>query len=115
VLVSSHVLSEVEQTVDDIVVIHRGRLVTSGPIAGLLTGEGVRVRSPRAGDLATALASDGAEVRVDGEVLHVEGRSTAEVGDLAFAIGVPLHELAVETASLEEIFFRLTSEPEAVP
>jgi ABC-2 type transport system ATP-binding protein len=113
VLVSSHVLSEVEQTVDDVVVIHRGRLVQSGPIAALLTGEGVRVRSPRAAELAAALARDGAEVSADGEVLHVQGRTTDEVGDLAFAIGIPLHELAVEAASLEEIFFRLTGEHEA--
>jgi len=110
VLVSSHVLSEVEQTVDDVIVIHRGRLVQSGPIASLLTGEGVRVRSPRADELASALARDGAEVRTEGDVLHVQGRTTDQVGDLAFAIGVPLHELAVEAASLEEIFFRLTSE-----
>jgi ABC-2 type transport system ATP-binding protein len=115
VLVSSHVLSEVEQTVDDVVVIHRGRLVRSGPIASLLTGTGVRVRSPRAGELASALQRDGAEVEVDGEVLHIEGRTTDEVGELAFAIGVPLHELAVEAASLEEIFFRLTADPEAAP
>ena len=113
VLVSSHVLSEVEQTVDDVVVIHRGRLVQSGPIATLLTGEGVRVRSPRAVELAAALARDGAEVSTDGDVLHVQGRTTDEVGDLAFAIGVALHELAVEAASLEEIFFRLTGEHEA--
>jgi ABC-2 type transport system ATP-binding protein len=112
VLVSSHVLSEVEQTVDDIVVIHRGRLVTSGPIAGLLTGEGVRVRSPRAGELVAALERDGAEVRTDGDVIRVQGRTTDEVGEVAFAIGVPVHELADEAASLEEIFFRLTSEPE---
>jgi ABC-2 type transport system ATP-binding protein len=110
VLVSSHVLSEVEQTVDDVIVIHRGRLVQSGPIASLLTGEGVRVRSPRVEELASALARDGADVRVEGDVLHVQGRTTDEVGDLAFAIGVALHELAVETASLEEIFFLLTSE-----
>jgi ABC-2 type transport system ATP-binding protein len=110
VLVSSHVLSEVEQTVDDVVVIHRGRLVQSGPIASLLTGEGVRVRSPRADELASALARDGAEVSAEGDVIHVQGRTTDQVGDLAFAIGVPLHELAVEAASLEEIFFRLTSE-----
>jgi ABC-2 type transport system ATP-binding protein len=113
VLVSSHVLSEVEQTVDDVVVIHRGRMVQSGPIAALLTGEGVRVRSPRAAELAGALARDGAEVGADGDMLHVQGRTTDEVGDLAFAIGVPLHELAVEAASLEEIFFRLTGEHEA--
>jgi ABC-2 type transport system ATP-binding protein len=112
VLVSSHVLSEVEQTVDDVVVIHRGRLVRSGPIASLLTGEGVRVRSPRAAELASALARDGADVRADGDVVRVQGRTTDEVGDVAFAIGVPVHELAGEAASLEEIFFRLTSEPE---
>ena len=59
VLVSSHVLSEVEQTVDDVLVIHRGKLVTSGPIGGLVSGGGVRVRSPRAADLAAALERDG--------------------------------------------------------
>jgi ABC-2 type transport system ATP-binding protein len=112
VLVSSHVLSEVEQTVDDVVVIHRGRMVKSGPIASLLTGEGVRVRSPRAAELAAALEREGADVRADGELLFVQGRTTDQVGDLAFAIGVPLHELALEAASLEEIFFRLTSDQE---
>jgi ABC-2 type transport system ATP-binding protein len=113
VLVSSHVLSEVEQTVDDVLVIHRGRLVQSGPIASLLTGAGVRVRSPRAVDLAAVLERDGADVRVDGELLVVQGRTTDEVGDLAFANGILLHELAVEAASLEEIFFRLTSDPDS--
>jgi ABC-2 type transport system ATP-binding protein len=113
VLVSSHVLSEVEQTVDDVVVIHRGRLVKSGPIASLLTAGEVRVRSPRAADLAAALARDGAEVRSEGELLFVQGRTAEEVGDLAFATGVPLHELTLEAASLEEIFFRLTSDQDA--
>src|SRR4051812_16844109 len=47
VLVSSHVLSEVQQTVDDVVVIHRGKLVSSGTMASLVTAAGVRVRSPR--------------------------------------------------------------------
>jgi ABC-2 type transport system ATP-binding protein len=110
VLVSSHVLSEVEQTVDDVLVIHRGRLVKSGPIADLTAGEGVRVRSPRAAELAAALERDGAEVRADGEQLFVTGRSSAEVGELAFATGAPLHELANEVASLEEVFFKLTSD-----
>jgi ABC-2 type transport system ATP-binding protein len=113
VLVSSHVLSEVEQTVDDVVVIHRGRLVSSGPIAGLITGKGVRVRSPRARQLAAALEQRRAEVRADGELLHVQGPSAEEIGDLAFEIGAPLHELADEAASLEEVFFRLTSDPDA--
>ena len=82
-LVSSHVLSEVEQTVDDVVVIHRGRLVKSGSIASLITATGVRVRSPKAAELAAALERDGAEVRADGTLLVVPGRTTDEVGDLA--------------------------------
>jgi ABC-2 type transport system ATP-binding protein len=111
VLVSSHVLAEVEQTVDDVLVIHRGRLVKSGPIASLTTAEGVRVRTPRAVELAAALQRQGVDVRRDGEqLLFVHGRTTDEVGELAFAAGVPLHELAVEAASLEEVFFRLTSD-----
>jgi len=113
VLVSSHVLSEVEQTVDDVVVIHRGRLVRSGSIASLITATGVRVRSPKATELAAALERDGAEVRVDGTLLIVSGRTTDEVGDAAFAIGAPVHELAVEADSLEEVFFHLTSDQEA--
>jgi ABC-2 type transport system ATP-binding protein len=112
VLISSHVLSEVEQTVDDVVVIHRGRQVKSGPIASLVTGSGVRVRSPRAAELAAALERDGAEVSPDGDVLVVQGRSMEEIGDLAFATGAPVHELAREAASLEEVFFRLTSDAE---
>src|SRR4051794_22676929 len=112
VLISSHVLSEVQQTVDDVVVIHRGRLVKSGSMADLATADGVRVRSPRAAELAAALERAGADVRAEDGLLHVQGRSTEEIGDLAHAIGVPLHELAGESSSLEEVFFRLTSDPD---
>ena len=110
VLVSSHVLSEVEQTVDDVIVIHHGRLVKSGPIRSLISAEAVRVRSPRAADLAAALERDGAVVLAEGELLRVRDRTTDQVGEIAFATGVPLHELAAEVASLEEVFFRLTSD-----
>src|SRR3954468_15984460 len=113
VLISSHVLSEVEQTVDDVVVIHRGRLVKSGSMADLVTADGVRVRSPKAAELGSALQREGAEVWADGTLLVVQGRTTEQVGDLAFAIGAPLHELGVEAASLEEVFFHLTSDQEA--
>lgn len=109
VLVSSHVLSEVEQTVDHVLVIHRGRLVKSGPIADLTSGGGVRVRSPRAAELTAALEREGAAVRAEGDLLFVEGRTSAEIGDLAIAGGLPLHELTPEAASLEEVFIRLTS------
>ena len=78
-----------------------------------MTATGVRVRSPKATELAAALERDGAEVRVDGTLLVVQARSTDEVGDVAFAIGAPVHELAVQAASLEEVFFHLTSDQEA--
>ncbi len=110
VLVSSHVLSEVQQTVDDVLVIHRGRLLKSGPIAALTGEAGVRVRSPRAAELVAALERDGATFSEDGEALFVKGRSASQVGELAHAAGVPLHELVPETASLEEVFIRLTSD-----
>ena len=110
---SSHVLSEVEQTVDDVVVIHRGRLVKSGSIASLITATGVRVRSPKAAELAAALERDGAEVRADGTLLVVQGAPPTRSAISRFAIGAPVHELAVEAASLEEVFFHLTSDQEA--
>jgi ABC-2 type transport system ATP-binding protein len=114
VLVSSHVLAEVAQTVDDVVVIHRGRLVEQGPVRALTAaGAGVLVRTPRASALATALAAEGltATETPDG-ALVVEGAETARVGDIAFAAGVPLHELAPRATSLEEAFLALTSDPD---
>jgi ABC-2 type transport system ATP-binding protein len=108
VLVSSHVLSEVQQTVDDVIVISQGRMVTSGPIGGLVTEGAVRVRSPRATELAAALQRDGAE-----DTLVVQGRTTEQVGELAFSAGVPLHELTLEVTSLEDVFFRLTTQEPA--
>jgi ABC-2 type transport system ATP-binding protein len=113
VLVSSHVLSEVQQTVDDVIVINRGRLVTSGPIDGLVTEGAVRVRSPRAAELAAVLERDGAEVTTVGHALVVKGRTTEQVGELAFTAGLPLHELTLELASLEDVFFRLTTQEPA--
>jgi ABC-2 type transport system ATP-binding protein len=116
VLVSSHVLAEVAQTVDDVVVIHRGRLVDQGPVARLTAGGAVRVRSPRAADLRSALERAGLEVaeRPDG-ALTVALPDTARVGDIAFAAGIPLHELAPEATSLEEAFLALTTDAPEVP
>ena len=113
VLVSSHVLSEVQQTVDDVLVIHHGRLVAGGSMAELVSAQGARVRSPGAAELAAALERDGADVSRDGTRLHVQGRTTEQIGDAALALGVAVHELAAESASLEEVFFRLTSDQDA--
>ena len=112
VLVSSHVLAEVAQTVDDVVVIHRGRLVQQGPVQSLTAaGAGVLVRTPRPDVLRTALDREGLTVveAPDG-ALVVDGGEAAQVGEIAFAAGVPLHELAPRSTSLEEAFLALTTD-----
>jgi ABC-2 type transport system ATP-binding protein len=111
VLISSHVLSEVAQTVDDVIVIHHGRLVDEGPVERLSGPQRVSVRSPRLADLAAALERAGAELsRAQDGVLIVSGLNAAQVGDVAFTEGLPLHELAPHAASLEEVFLELTTD-----
>jgi ABC-2 type transport system ATP-binding protein len=115
VLVSSHVLAEVAQTVDDVVVIHRGKLVDQGPVGRLTAGGHVVVRSPRAGDLRAALERAGLGVTVDGDDLVVDADDPARVGDIAFEAGVPLHELTTRATSLEEAFLALTTDAPQEP
>jgi ABC-2 type transport system ATP-binding protein len=114
VLVSSHVLAEVAQTVDDVVVIHRGRLVEQGPVARLTAGGHVVVRSPRPDALRAALERAGLGVTVDGELLVVDSPETDRVGDIAFEAGVPVHELTTRATSLEEAFLALTADEEPI-
>ena len=113
VLVSSHVLAEVAQTVDQVVIINKGRLVTFAPLALLtahLTGT-VRVRAPAAHRLRNELEAEGIRsTLLDGNELLVESAPSARVGDIAFRAGVPLHELVPESSSLEDVFLELTSE-----
>ncbi len=116
VLVSSHVLAEVAQTVDNVVIINRGRLVIAAPLAELTArlGGGVRVRSPQLPELGQALEAAGIAAQTDGAgVLHVHGTTSDRVGEIAAAAGVVLHELAPEASSLEEVFLDLTSEERA--
>ncbi len=111
VLVSSHVLAEVAQTVDDVVVIHRGRMVRQGSVSELTMGGSVRVRTPAPDRLLAALDSAGLSVtRQDGDVLLVNAEDSARIGDLAHSAGVPLHELTPVSTSLEEVFLELTSD-----
>jgi ABC-2 type transport system ATP-binding protein len=117
VLLSSHVLSEAAQTVDDVVVINRGRLVHQGSIDELagLHGGGVLVSTPMRGRLAAAVKYAGGRVEYDdgdGRLL-IEGMDAAQVGELAHDERVVLHELAPRESSLEEVFFRLTEEEAA--
>jgi ABC-2 type transport system ATP-binding protein len=112
VLVSSHVLAEVQQTVDQVVIINKGRLVTFEPLARLTAhiGGGVRVRAPGAHRLHDELEKRGMRARLlEGDELLVEGTPSAQIGELAFAAGVPLHELVPEASSLEDVFLELTA------
>jgi ABC-2 type transport system ATP-binding protein len=114
VLVSSHLLAEMEQTADRVVIVGAGRLVREGTLADLRAGAdgsgSVLVRSPSARRLAELLRADGATVTADdGNSLTVTGRSTAHIGHAAFAAGIELHELRPHTSGLEEIYFQLTS------
>ena len=118
VLVSSHVLSEFEQTVDDVVIIARGRLVHASSLAELeaLAEPSVRVTSPDAEGLQRLITeagwADRAEPAATGHkgvaVIH---RITApEIGARAFAAGLELHELVPRDVGLEDIFLRLVGE-----
>lgn len=110
ILVSSHVLAEVAQTVDRVVIIHRGALIQQASIAEVLAGAqgGTRVRSPEAPRLRALLAAQGANVTDVGEGTLVADFPPERIGDLAAANGIVLHELAVEHATLEEVFLELT-------
>jgi ABC-2 type transport system ATP-binding protein len=113
VLVSSHVLAEVAQTVDQVLIINRGRLVVESPLDELTArvGGSVRVRSPKLSQLQEALRREGIEVSVNNDhALVAHGTTGERVGDVAFAAGVPVHELVADASSLEEVFLELTSE-----
>jgi ABC-2 type transport system ATP-binding protein len=116
VLVSSHVLAEVAQTVDRVLIINRGKLVIEAPLSELTArlGGSVRVRSPQATALAEALARQDIAVSGDGDgALRVDGTTSERVGEIAAAAGIVLHELRVEQSSLEEVFLELTAETQA--
>jgi ABC-2 type transport system ATP-binding protein len=117
VLLSSHVLSEAAQTVDDVVVIHKGRLVRQGSIDELaqLGSGGVLVSTPTHERLATAVRRAGGRVeyRDGGGRLLIEGLDAAQVGKVAHDERVVLHELAPRAGSLEEVFLTLTEEEAA--
>lgn len=112
VFVSSHLMSEMENTADELVVIGRGELIAAESLtrfAARGTRAGVTVRTPRPTDLADVLTAEGATVGRDGTLLHVTGLDAARVGDLACRHALPLHELAPRAASLEDAFMELTA------
>ena len=113
VLVSSHALSEVEQTADHVLVLAQGRLLRSSRLAELRAeaGVGSRVRSPQADRLCELLDAGGHPYRFTEGGLVVDA-SPEEVGELAAQHGIVLHGLA-PTADLERAFFRIVHEAES--
>jgi ABC-2 type transport system ATP-binding protein len=118
VFVSSHLLSEMTRTAQDLVVIGRGQLIYEGTAEDFVsraTDRSVRVRSPHLPALREALAAKGAQVCEEDGALVVSGLDSGAVGELAFAAGVTLHELSPRTGSLEQAFLQLTGDAVEYP
>jgi ABC-2 type transport system ATP-binding protein len=113
VFVSSHLMSEMENTADHLIVIGRGRLIAESTVAEFIAAnsqQSVRVRTPQADELTLVATAAGGTVRGDeGGTIVVLGLTPAQVGDLAFENGIRLHELAPTQASLEQAFMELTA------
>jgi len=113
ILISSHVLAEVAQTVDEVVIIHRGKLIRHAAMAEVeaLAAGTTTVRSPDADRLATLLAREQLEARSVGDGRLEVAAAPERIGEIAAANGVVLHELSAARATLEEVFLELTGEP----
>ena len=112
VLVSSHLLAEAAQTVDDVVVITRGRLAAQGPVAELAAATSTtRIRTPDTARLIDALDREGMTARLaKADTVEVRGADPDRVARIAAAVGVVVLELSRHTDNLEELFFDLTSD-----
>ena len=113
VLVSSHLMSELEDTADHLVVIGRGRLIADTSMRELLAragGDRVTVRAPQPAQLMTVLANAGATVSSNGETLTVAGLPVERIADVAADHGLRLHELSPHRTSLEEVFMSITND-----
>ena len=116
VFLSSHLMSEMEQTADHLIVIGRGRLIADTDVASFVaqasSGAPVRVRSPQLGDLAAALTRSSATRadRTDDGGLQVYGMTAEQIGELAAAQQIVLHELTPVQVSLEDAFMSITKD-----
>lgn len=111
VFVSSHLLSEMAQMADNVVVIGKGKLIADTSIDTLVGGSahsGVFVRTDNLSELEKALKAKSLAYEKTDDGLRISGTKTDEIGNLAFAAGVPVLELASHSASPEEVFLELT-------
>jgi ABC-2 type transport system ATP-binding protein len=114
VFVSSHLMSEMENTAEHLIVIGKGKLIadcTMNEFIARSSGAAARVRTPAPDQLALAIAAKGGEATADSDgTLLVRGLTTDAIGDIAFEQGIRVHELSALRASLEEAFMELTAE-----
>jgi ABC-2 type transport system ATP-binding protein len=116
VFVSSHLMSEMQLTADKLVVIGKGRLIADAPVAEVIAGSSrttVVVRVPHRADLVVLrdrLTAEAERVESADDRLILTGVAVERVGDLAHELGVRLHELHTEHASLEEAYMELTAD-----
>jgi ABC-2 type transport system ATP-binding protein len=113
VLVSSHILAEIAQTADSLVILDKGRLLAQSPLDELLhsTSQVVHIRTPQPEALASALGPLGAVTKVVAvDRVVVSGASPETIGLLAAERAIPIFETTTEALALEDIFLRLTSE-----
>ena len=111
VFVSSHLMSEMALTADEVVIIGKGRLIAQLSVADLLAQSSqryVRVRSPELERFRAVLDGRGAQTTFEDGALSVHGMDEVAIGDLAASLPVTLHELSPQSASLEEAFMELT-------
>jgi ABC-2 type transport system ATP-binding protein len=114
VFLSSHLMSEMAQTADHIIVLGRGRILADAPVDQILAGatrSAVRVRTPEVERLVNAITGPDVTVTgVEAQLLEISGLSAAQIGDAAAAAGIALHELTPLSASLEEAYLELTQD-----
>ncbi|WP_309127013.1 ABC transporter ATP-binding protein [Microbacterium sp.] len=114
VLLSSHLMSEMAQTADHVIVLGRGKVLADAALPDLVrswTTARVHVRSPRSAELADLLAARDVEiVTTSPETLDIAGLPASRIGDLAAERGIPLHELTPTSGSLEDAYLALTGE-----
>ena len=113
VFVSSHLLGEMEQLADDVIIIAAGKMVAQGPVDEIVDGMAhagaIRVRSPQADQLATELQRVGASISYASDgALEVTGVDAPTIGRTALTAQVELHELVADKPDLEQVFLQLT-------
>ncbi|WP_232666237.1 ABC transporter ATP-binding protein [Pseudonocardia sp. TRM90224] len=113
VLLSSHVLAEVDQTADRLLVIGQGKIVADGPLQQLTASNRTLVRGPDMGRLVMAMQQAGLTAEPAADGYAAVRAPVPQVSDIAFRSGVQVYDLREEQLSLEELFFRLTGDPHA--